>query len=103
MPLVIGTLRYYEGDATVLKGVTSGLNLSVKVPLNAKDVTPKGIFNAQYEFAQKGTMLTISTFNYLQNIPWSVSKSLVATVCEITGYLPVGGTGAGGPPAPGAP
>lgn len=47
MPLVIGTLRYDEGDATVLKGVTSGLNLSVKVPLNAKDATPKGIFNAQ--------------------------------------------------------
>ena len=46
------------------------------------------------------TMLTILTLNYLQDIPWPVSGSLlVVTDCELPGYLPVGGTGAGDPPA----
>ena len=46
------------------------------------------------------TMVTILTLNYLQDIPWPVSGSLlVVTDCELPGYLPVGGTGAGDPPA----
>ena len=45
------------------------------------------------------TMLTIWTFYYLQDIAWPVSGSLDVIDCELPGYLPVGGTGAGHPPA----
>ena len=44
-------------------------------------------------------MLTISTFYYLQDIAWPVSGSLDVIACELPRYLPVGGTGAGDPPA----